>query len=53
MQQEPPQPPVVYMHVLQAAHADGQLCMVEALVHTTLVKYCVVVLIMVMLMELV
>ena len=34
MQQERPQPPVVYMHVPQAARADGQLRMVEPLVHT-------------------
>ena len=51
MQQERPQPPVVYMHVLQAAHADGQLCVAEALVISILVKCCVVVLIMEMLME--
>ena len=34
MQQELPQLPVVYMHVPQAAPVDGQLCMVEAQIHT-------------------
>jgi hypothetical protein len=34
MQQERPHLPVVYMHVLQAARVDGQLRMVEPLVHT-------------------
>jgi len=51
MQQELPQQPVVFMRVPLAAPVDGQLCMVEARIHTILAKCCVVVRIMATLME--
>ena len=51
MQQELPQQPVVFMRVPQVVHAGGQLCMVEAQIHTILAKCCVVVRIMATLME--